>query len=362
MRLLVLTKRFGSGKDSILEDFGRQIRLAENLVKLGNKVDLIAADYVKHQKFKKSLNGINVDVVPFGFFSFLGYVSRLRKRIHDIRYDAVIASSDPIFGVVAHIASQKTPIVYDVQDNYMAYKSSKMPFIRLFEKKALKKAILVTTVSRTLWNEIKKYNKESIIIENGIDPKLIRLVPKAESRKKYKLPEKSAIIAYAGSDDPQKVSIDFIIKGYNLLKQKHKNVCLLLIGDGNTARVSKEKDNKGIIAFESVSYETLMELLSSADAFLLPYKDTPFTKMSMPYKLPEYMAFSKPIVCSNFGDMKSMLKNTPQLLYEPDNADEFIKRIELALKIKNINYSKQLQKLKWITIADKLNKKILSLL
>ena len=79
----MLTKRFGSGKDSILEDFGRQIRLAENLVKLGNKVDLIAADYVKHQKFNKLLNGINVDVTPFGFFSFPGYISRLRKRIHN---------------------------------------------------------------------------------------------------------------------------------------------------------------------------------------------------------------------------------------------------------------------------------------
>lgn len=358
----MLTKRFGSGKDSILEDFGRQIRLAENLVKLGNKVDLIAADYVKHQKFKKSLNGINVDVTPFGFFSFPGYVSRLRKRIHNTKYDAVIASSDPIFGVVAYITSQKTPIVYDVQDNYMAYKSSKLPFIRFFEKKVLKKALLVTTVSRTLRDEIKKYSKENIVIENGIDQKLIRPIPKIKSRKKYKLPEKSAIIAYAGSDDPQKVSIDFIIKGYNLLKQKHKNVCLLLIGDGNTARVSKKKDNEGIIAFESVSYETLMELLSSADVFLLPYKDTPFTKMSMPYKLSEYMAFSKPIVCSNFGDMKSMLKNTPQLLYEPDNINDFIKRIELALKIKNINYSKQLQKLKWINIADKLHKKISSLL
>ena len=362
MKLLMLTKRFGSGKDAILEDFGRQVRLAETLVKLGNKVDLIAADYVKNQRFKKSLNGINVTVTPFGLFSFPGYIAKLRKKIRNGNYDAIIASSDPIFGIAAYMAGQKTPIIYDAQDNYLTYKSSKLLFIRILEKKVLKKALLVTAVSKPLQDEIKKYNKEIIVIENGIDPKRIRPLSQTKSRKKYGLPEKAIIIAYAGSDDPQKVSIDFIIKSYNLLKQKHKNLCLLLIGNGNKAKVSKDKDNKGIIAFDSVSYSSLMELLSSADVFLLPYKDTPFTRMSMPYKLSEYMAFSKPIVCSGFGDMKSFLKNTPQLIYEPDNTNDFIKKTELALKIKKIDYSKQLQKLRWGNIADKLNKKIYSLL
>jgi len=331
-------------------------------VDLRDEVDLIAADYVKNQKFEKLLNGINVTVVPFGFFSFPSYITKLRKKIRNGKYDAVIASSDPIFGIVAYLVNQNTPIVYDVQDNYLTYKSSKLPFIRFLEKKVLKKALFVTVVSKSLQVEIKKYNNKIIIVENGIDPQRIKPLSQIESKKKYRLPKKATIIAYAGSEDPQKLSIDFIIKSYNLLKRKHKNVYLLLIGDGNTSIVAKEKDSKGIISFESVDYDILMELLSSADIFLLPYKNTPFTKMSIPYKLSEYMLFSKPIVSSNFGDMKTILKNTPQLLYEPNNIKDFINKLELALKIKKVDYSKQLQKLRWDNITYKLHKTLISLL
>jgi glycosyltransferase involved in cell wall biosynthesis len=361
MNLLMLAKRFGSGKDAILDDFGRQVRLAENLVRLGNKVDLVAADYVKHKKLKKNLNGVDVDVVPLSFFSFLSYVLRLRKKISYGKYDAVIASSDPVFGVAAYLAAGKTAVVYDVQDDYGSYRSSRIPFLRLLEKKVIRKSILVTAVSKTLEKDVKKYNNTTIVIENGIDSRLIKPIPQLKSRKKYGLPEKGIIIAYAGSEDPYKVSIDFIIKGFNLFRQKNPNAYLLLIGDGNISFVNRHRD-KGVMAFDSVSYKSLMELLSSADVFLLPYKDTMFTKMSMPYKLSEYMAFSKPIVCSDFGDMGAFLKNTSQLIFKPENINDFAKKIQLAVKIRKVSYSKQLQSLKWREIAFKLHKKLSFLL
>lgn len=354
MKLLLLSKRFGTGKDSILEDFGRQVRLAESLTKAGAKVHLIAADYIKKQTFSTSLNNFKVTVLPFGFISFLKYIVKIRNIIKKENFDAIIASSDPIFGIIAYLTKQKTPLIYDAQDNYEEYTSHKIPFVKALEKMVLRKADFVICVSNPLLRSIKEYNKRVLVIPNGIDYNRIKPLDKLKARKKYKLPLKASVIAYAGIDYPRIVSIKFIIKSFNILKKKHKNVHLLLIGNGNKAIAKKFNDKTRITTFESVSYSILMELLSSADIFVLPYNDTPFTKMSNPYKLSEYMVFSKPIVCSDFGEMKSILNKYPQLIFKPNNSDDFVKKLELALRIGKVDYSEQLKKMLWDSIVKKL--------
>ena len=41
LKILVLMKRFGAGKDMVMQDFGRQIRLFENIAKLATKLILL---------------------------------------------------------------------------------------------------------------------------------------------------------------------------------------------------------------------------------------------------------------------------------------------------------------------------------
>ena len=81
MKLLFLTKRFGSGKDNVLEDFGRQIRLAQYLVKAKNDVHLIAADYKKKQRFEKELHKIKISVRPLDIFLIYKFIRQTRKKI-----------------------------------------------------------------------------------------------------------------------------------------------------------------------------------------------------------------------------------------------------------------------------------------
>jgi glycosyltransferase involved in cell wall biosynthesis len=361
MKLLFLTKRFGSGIDSILEDFGRQVRLTENLVKLGHEVHLVAADYVKKQTFEKTLNGAKVSVIPFSFFSFSHYIAKLRKKIQREKYDAIITSSDPVFGAIALMVGRNIPIIYDVQDNYFTYASYRIPLVRMLEKKVLKKAVFVTAVSNPLVHRMKRYSKNVILIGNGMDPNKIKPIDKFVSRKKYKLPMKSKVITYSAryKDKDQKKPIDFLIRSFNLIKKKHKNICLLLIGEGNVSRLKKERDNERIIAFESVKYDVLVEMLSSTDILTIPAVQSPYSEYAAPYKLIEYMAFSKPIVCSDVGEMKNLLSRTSQLIFKQNNTDDFARKIELALKIKKVDYSKQLKRLTWSAITKKLHKEII---
>lgn len=358
MKILVLTKRFGSGKDHILDNFGRQVRIAENLQKIGNDVHILAADYTKKENFNDTNGKVKIFVWPLSIITLPLFIHKLKKLIKKEKYDAIFASSDPIFGVIAYFARKRIKLIYDIQDNYEEYKSYKIPLLKKYEQRAIKSAHLITTASPGLKNSVKHLNKNCIVIENGIDKKRIKIISKEKARKKYKLPT-GKIIAYSGryNGTAQKEGIDSLIKAMQIIKKSHKNYHLILIGDGNKQRIEKESDKTHIHTFDSVDYQTLMEMLSVADVFVIPYTKTPFTDiMYTPYKMAEYMLFSKPIICSDVGEMKKLLK--PKYIFQPGNEYDISNKIEIAVKVKKEDYSDQLKKLEWKTLAEKLVKAI----
>ena len=52
MKILVLMKRFGTNKDLVMQNFGRQIRLFEQIKKFGHDVDFLCADFKKFESRK----------------------------------------------------------------------------------------------------------------------------------------------------------------------------------------------------------------------------------------------------------------------------------------------------------------------
>lgn len=359
MKLLLLTKRFGSGKDHILEDFGRQVRLAQYLAKADNEVHMIAADYTKKQSFSKELHKMKVFVYPLSLFSIINFMKKLRNKIKKEKYDAIIASGDPIFGIMAYFSNKKIPIIYDLQDNFEEYKAYRIPSIKYFDRKVLKKSKLVIVVSNSLGKVAEKFNKKIAMITNGVDLNKIKVLNKNKARKKLRLSLKAKIIGYAGRYEGrgQKEGIDLLIQAFQKFKKQNNNAYLLLIGDGNTLRINKEKDKNRIIVRESVSHEKLMEFLSAADILVIAHIQSEFTKyMYSPYKLSEYMVFSKPIVCSDVGEMKSLFNS--KLIFKQNNIQDLIEKLKIAMNINKINYSKQLKKLNWEYLAKKLDKEI----
>ena len=58
MKILVVMKRFGTNKDMVMEDFGRQIRLFENLSK-EHEIDFLCMDYKKKENKDVKRNNMN---------------------------------------------------------------------------------------------------------------------------------------------------------------------------------------------------------------------------------------------------------------------------------------------------------------
>src|SRR3989338_2035356 len=196
MKILFLAKRFTSGKDAIKDNFGRQVKLAEQLQKLGHTVHFLAADYIKKQHFDSRIGAIKVFVRPLSIWNSLPFILSLRKSIKKENYDAIFAGSDPIFGIIALFVRQKTPFIYEIQDMYEFYQSYKFPFVKMLEKKAIIDASLVVAASPKLAEFFHKLNKNVISITNGVNPEKCRPIDKNKARSMFRLPN-GRIIAYA---------------------------------------------------------------------------------------------------------------------------------------------------------------------
>ena len=351
MKILFLAKRFTSGKDAVKDNFGRQIRLAEQLQKHGHAVHFLAADYTKKQHFDCRIGGVRVFVRPLTAWNSLSFIASLKKSIREEKYDAIFAASDPLFGIITLIVRQGTPFIYDIQDIYETYKSYNFPFVKMLEKKSIVDASLVVTASPKLAEMFRRLNKSIISITNGVDPEKCRPIDRNKARKMFRLPA-GKIVAYAGRRDRivEKV-IDLLIKSMEHVD----DATLILIGDGNKSRA--EGEGRNIIGFDSVSYGKLMKLLSAADALVIayPYEFAKFGYTS--FRLAEYMCFSRPIVCPDIGDYKKVLK-TPHLMYRQNDQYDIAKKITAALKIKRVNYSRQLKELAWSYLGKKLDRAI----
>ena len=150
MRILVLMKRFGANKDMPLQDFGRQIRLFENLK--GHKIDFLCADFRKLESKKMSRKGIDYYIEPLGIFNFYKFLKKINDLIKTKNYDLIVASTSPIIGIVGYHYSKKNkiPMLYDLQDSFAAYDEYSIPFVSLIDGQIIKKSGSVICVSESL--------------------------------------------------------------------------------------------------------------------------------------------------------------------------------------------------------------------
>ena len=354
MKILVVMKRFGSNKDMVLENFGRQIRLFEQLAEK-HRIDFLCPDYVKKESKIVKRNGLRFIIKSAGFFSVIGLLKSLDDLIKKESYDVMVASTDPLIGAVCYRFSKKHNIllVYDLQDNFESYDSYKMPSVPYFHKKAVKEAGIVLAVSETLKKHISSTRKKpTYVINNGIDLELFKTIDKNKSRQKLKLPLNAKIIVFIGALERLK-GFDTMAKAFSKVRQKYPNTYLLLSG-----KVDKDVDinQKNIIFRKFPKREDVVFAINAADAAIIPNPVNEFTKYSFPYKLVEYMACKVPIVATDVGDVHLMLRDYPGSLCKPDSEDLAEKIMEKLKKYRRVDYSEVLKKLDWNILADKLKK------
>ena len=362
MKILVLTSRYTASRDIIGEDFGRQTRIFEALAKLSNEIDFFCADYNKFEKRDLKLHDINVFIRPFGLKHFLNFLKDLKIKLESKKYDALIATSDPLWGLIGYIFARKHKIkfIYDLHDNYETYTTYRIPFFKYFDRYAVKHCDIVTTVSYALKEKISKIRKKNVfVIQNGVNLKLFRPLDRKLSRKKLKIPLDAKIIAYTGSIQ-KTLGVDILINVFQRLRKEMPDAKLLLVGRLTTDNLNNKEipdiKHKDIISFDAIQQEDVVLAINSADVVIIPSPSNEFTKYCFPYKCVEYMACNTPIVAAGLSDVKLMLKDYKDSLFTPDDENDLYRKIKIQLKKKKIDYRKKLKDYTWDKIALKLNK------
>lgn len=357
MKILVIMKRFGTNKDMVMQNFGRQVMLFEALSKLGHKIDFICPDYTKKESKTITINGIRYIVKPASFLSLISLCKSAGKLIKEERYDTIVATTDPLIGIMGYCLSKrhKIPLVYDLQDNFEVYSSYKLPFAGYLHKKAVKNADIVFAVSDSLKKYISRFRKKQVyVIQNGIDLKLFKKIRKKTARKKLKLPLKAKIIAYIGEISKAK-GARIMLGAFEKVRKKFPDTHLLLSGKVQKS-INIRKPN--IIFRELPKREDVVDALNASDIALIPNLEDSFSRYCFPYKALEYMAVGLPIVSTSISDMKILLSNNKGSLCRPNDSEDMARCIISSLSNKRISYKNVLNRYSWENLAKKMENAI----
>lgn len=357
MKILVVMKRFGANKDMVMQNFGRQIRLFEPLAKK-HTIHFLCPDYRKKESKIITRNGIKFIIRPVSVFFINKFLNSMKNIIKKEKYDVIVATTDPLIGIISNHYSKKykVPLIYDLQDNFETYDAYKLPFVGYFDKKAVKDADIVLSVSNALKKYISKNRSKPIyVIQNGIELDLFKDINKVKSRKKLKLPIKSKIIVYIGNVERLKGG-QILINSFKKVRESYPDTYLLLSGKIDKSINIKQKN---IIFREFPKRSEVVLGLNAADVAVLPNPINKFTKYCFPYKILEYMACNTPIVATDVGDISVILKKYKESLCNPDDINDLSKKIITIINKKGKkDYRSSIVEYEWKNLSKKLDRAI----
>ena len=358
MKILIIMKRFGTNKDMVSEGFGRQIKIFEQLANK-HEMDFICPDYKEYLDKNIRKNGINYYVRPYSLLKHFSFVKELKTMIRRNKYEVIVGSTEPLFGILGYFYAKKFGIkyIYDLQDDYRHYDTYKIPFVAYLDRKAVKGSDVVLTVSDTLNRRVRKFRKkQTITIQNGLNTREFRKISKAQARKILKLP-KGRVIVYLGEISRLKGG-DILIGAFKEVRKAMPDSNLLLSGKvADNIDVNQE----GVIYKQFRKRSEIIAALNAADVGVVPNRRNIFSEYCFPNKLVEYMAAGLPIVATDIGDTSAILSKSGYLC-RPDDKYDMAEKLIYALKSnKKPNYRDILKNLTWGNLSKKINRIMLEM-
>jgi glycosyltransferase involved in cell wall biosynthesis len=346
MKILVIMKRFTSNMDLPSMDFGRQISLFRN-----ENADFLCPDYKKMETKTIKRGKTRYFIRPFSIAKFRSFCSFAKKLCRENKYDAIIGSSDPIFGIFGYFLAKQfnAKYVYDAQDDYGTYTTYKIPFIPVLDRHVMRHSDAVLSTSETLTEKLRRIGANNVhTIVEGVDLDEVKILDKKDCRKKLNLPQGKKILTYIGLISKLKGG-DFIFKAFSVLKKEYPDLYLLLVG--KIASDVKADIGERIIYKPFLGRKEYVMALNASDVLMLPNSRNSFSYYSFPYKLLEYMAVNKPIVASDIGNIGCVLKKFRASLYKPDDMEDFLDKFRKQAAIASINYRDATKKYTWQALA-----------
>lgn len=325
-------------KDVIDDRYGRMYEMPFELSRMGINVSCFSLSYISKGSFNKSIfTGLKWTAEDFNAKNPFGLISLLRKinsEIKSIQPVAIIATSDVIHLALAQHISQREniPLISDLYDNFESYGLSKLPFVNLFYRRALKNSTVVICVSKPLSVHVAQYCDELTrieVIENAVDKDIFKPLLKGSSRAELNLPGDAILIGTAGALHESR-GIEVLYRAFRQIHKENSNVHLVLAG-----RSSKKvpiPDLNNVHYLGELTHDRVACLYNALDIAIVPLTGTAFGKFCYPQKACEILACKRPLLASSVGIMKDMLIEYPECLFEDGDVGGLVDRIFIQLR------------------------------
>lgn len=262
-------------------------RLAEYLVRRGNKVDVITGWWDKELARSEVISGVNVHririlrirhlaQITLFFPMFLKLLTLDRQARYDVFHtvgETVIAYAGATMKVLRkkpHIITiQGTTLVTGLGNGLVGF------ILRKLSRLSLKQASLVHTISRELASIAERYGAKNVmVVPNGVDMAEFIPMGKEKARKKLDIPPDESIVVCVARLAPVK-GVDYLIRAIPLLSQLNNRISLLVIGDGhqrtNLEKLASELGLRDKVKFlGTLPHEQIPLYLNAADIFVQP--------------------------------------------------------------------------------------------
>ena len=248
--------------------------------------------------------------------SDLKSIKEIRKVLKKIKPDIVYLHSSKAgaLGRIALLFNFKVKILYNAHGWYFNAQISnkKKKIFALIERVLAIKTNKIINISKSEYESALKYKiaskKKMCIIENGIDFTKFKDSNKYrdETRKKLNIKDNEIVIGVVGRLSEQKDPMT-MIKAFKEVYEENKNVKMLFVGSGDLEdNIKKFAENNNILDKVIITgwVDEVEKFIPAFDIAVLPSKWEGFGLV-----LIEYMACNKPIIASNVGGIKNIIKD-----------------------------------------------------
>ncbi len=314
-------------KDLLDDKYGRFYELSKELVKLGHNITGVCFSYRKRNEGHVAgpkVDGTLVDwysinlQTSFLFGGVKKYIKLQNEMIRQSKPDVIIGCSDTIHIIIASYFAKKfdIPFIADLYDNFESYGLTKIPSVKYFFKKAVKRADIVTCISENLKNYLMKtYNLKNgvSVLPNGVPAGMFIPMDKVCCRKKLGLDIHAKLIGTAGALGPSR-GTGLLVDAVKELHERDESIRLILAGP-------REKDmllpsNSFVHYLGMLEYEMVPFLFNALDVGVICNVDSDFAKYCFPQKAYEMLACDLPVTVAKIGDISNILQDKPQSLYD----------------------------------------------
>ena len=145
-------------------------------------------------------------------------------------------------------------------------------------------------------------------------------------------------IFYGGSFG-EKDGLEFLIKAFDVICSKFKNITLVITGTGNSVQLSKFNQlisettcQKNIIYKGYVSVHDYYKIINDCDIFCMTRNNSSFANAGFPFKLGEFLAVGKAVIATAVGDIPLYLKNNINaMLIRPESTSDLVDALSMII-------------------------------